>query len=141
MKIHNWDDVVFTRYLNRGGVHRVAVVGPGEGVMAFYLTQNMDRFSSEAFSEMDDNTTPASGSTRRELEGKMGELGKIVLRLLDGEGHGEILRDYRDITDNGNNDLDGSYYFSRVDGPEGDKDHLWLMQNKRTFHLTEDKFL
>src|SRR3989344_106885 len=81
-------DVVYMRWMHEGRVVRVARVTGGE-CTALYPASHKDRFSLEAFSQVDESVMRVPKMSRDEVKDE------VFLRLLSGESIREILRDYQ----------------------------------------------
>ena len=129
------NDIIYMRWMKEGRVVRVARFG-GDGCVALYPTQDRERFSLEAFREVDEPGMKVEGIERSEvrLNDKVDE---VWLRLLDGEETRRILTDYQPSPigegDENLGDNRFSYYFAKRGTERSDLDYF----RHRGFHIVE----
>lgn len=114
-----YQDIVYMRYMKQGKVLRVARADTIRGlVLALYPSDDRDIFHTEAFCDIDDE------SERKTI--KRGTIkDTILLKLLDGESHKEIVQGYEPFG--------AGYSYCR-------KGTGWqALMNHRSFRIAEDK--
>lgn len=111
-----------------GNVVRVAKVGTGGVCVALYPTKDRDAFSYESFREIDELGMRIPIFPRDEIEDE------VFVRLLDGDGIQDILREFQPtpLGEEREGDSRYSYYHTKKAGEPFD------MLNCGTFHIASD---